>query len=137
MTHTRIEKTIFIKATPRKVWTYLTDKSKLGEWFHPASTDLVKGNKYTLLNDKGEDMLWGRVIKADKPHTLIYTFTHNFLQGVETTVEWNLSEAHGGTVLKLNHYGFEDAPSDTFEMLSSHDKGWDDHFSRLREKATN
>ena len=135
MTHTHIEKTIFIKASPSKVWTYLTDKAKLGEWFHPAKADLSQGDKYVMLNDKGEDMLWGTVIKADEPNTLIYTFTHNHLQGVETTVEWHLSEAHGGTMLKLNHYGFEDAPTDALEMLYNHDKGWDDHFSRLREKA--
>ena len=135
MTYTHIEKTIFIKASPAKVWTYLTNKNKLGEWFHPANTNLKQGGKYALLNDKGEDMCWGKVVKADKPNTLIYTFTHNWLEGVETTVEWHLSEVHGGTMIRLNHYGFEDAPVDTFEMLLSHDKGWDNHFSRLRDEA--
>ena len=135
MTHTHIEKTIFIKATPSKVWEFITDKDKLGQWFHPAKDNLEIGKPYALLNDESEDMCWGKVIKADKPHTLIYTFTHNWLQGVETTVEWSLSEVHDGTMLKLNHYGFEDAPVDAFEMLCSHDIGWDDHFSRLREVA--
>lgn len=135
MTHTRIEKTIFIKAKPNKVWSYLTKKDKLSEWFQPAKANLKQGAKYVLFNDAGEDLCWGKVVIADKPNTLVYTFTHNWLKGVETTVEWHLSEVHGGTMVKLNHYGFEDAPVDTFEMLLSHDKGWDDHFSRLREQA--
>lgn len=134
MTYTKIEKTIFIKASPSRVWMYLTDKDKLGEWFHPANTQLKKGEPYALMKD-GKKLCWGTVIEAKKPHRLVYTFTHEWLKGVETTVEWSLSAVHGGTMLKLVHYGFEDAPVDHLDKLCSHDKGWDDHFSRLREKA--
>jgi len=135
MSHTHLIKTIFIDTTPDNVWTYLTDKDKLGEWFHPAKQNLKHGGDYQLLNDAGDNMCWGRVVEATAPSKLIYTFTHDHLAGVETTVIWELSEVHGGTMVKLTHYGFEDASVDTLGMLISHDKGWDGFLGRLRELA--
>ena len=135
MENPRIEKTIFINSSPENVWEYLTDKNKLGEWFHRAKTNLTKGSTYKLVGDKGNDICWGKVVEAKAPTRLVYTFTHGMLNNVETTVIWELNPAHGGTMLKLTHYGFEDANVDTFSMLINHDKGWDDHFGRLRDKA--
>ena len=135
MSHTRLEKTIFINSAPENVWLYLTDKDKLGEWFHKGTTDLKPGSDYQLLKDDGNPLCWGKVVEANPPHKLVYTFTHDHLKGVETTVIWELSPVHGGTMLKLTHYGFEDADVDTLGMLISHDKGWDGHLDRLRDKA--
>lgn len=136
MSDTRIEKTVFINAAPENVWLYLTDKEKLGEWFHSANVNLSAGKDYQLLGDSGNAVCWGRVIEAQAPNRLVYTFTHSHLDGVETTVIWELSPVHGGTMLKLTHEGLaNDAVSDPLGMLISHDKGWDDHFGRLREKA--
>ena len=80
-------------------------------------------------------MCWGRVVEVSPPSKLVYTFTHDHLAGVETTVIWELSAIHGGTMVKLTHYGFEDADVDTLGMLISHDIGWDGHLGRLRDKA--
>ncbi len=135
MSHTRLEKTIFINSTPENVWQYLTDKDKLGEWFHLGKNHLTKNSDYQLLNKEGGKLCWGKVTEFDAPNRLVHTFTHDHLKGVETTVIWELSPVHGGTMLKLTHTGFEDAKLDTFGLLISHDKGWDDHFGRLREKA--
>ncbi len=135
MSNTSLEKTIFIDSTPENVWQYLTDKNKLGEWFHPANTDLKQGGTYKLLSDAGNKICWGKVIEANASNRLVYTFTHDHLKDVETTVTWEISPVHGGTMLKLTHTGFENADADTFDLLISHDKGWDDHFGRLREKA--
>ena len=44
MTETTITKTIYIAASRETVWAYLTDKDKLGEWFHPAGDDLAVGD---------------------------------------------------------------------------------------------
>ena len=135
MSHTQLVKTIFIDSKPENVWQYLTDKDKLGEWFQPSKQDLKQGADYQLLNDAGGDMCWGRVVEATAPSKLVYTFTHAPLAGVETTVIWELSAVHGGTMVTLTHYGFEDADVDTLGMLISHDKGWDGHLGRLRDKA--
>lgn len=135
MSNTQLKKTIFINSTPENVWKYLTNKDKLGEWFHAGKTNLTKGNDYQLLNKEGNKLCWGKVTEFDAPNRLVYSFTHDHLKGVDTTVIWELSSVHGGTMLKLTHYGFENADVDTLGMLINHDKGWDDHFGRLREKA--
>ena len=38
--------------------------------------------------------------------------------------------------LTLVHSGFEAFTGDVFDMLTSHDKGWDQHFTRLRVVAS-
>jgi len=136
MTNPVLIKTIYINASPEVVWQYLVDKKKLGQWFHPAKSDadqLQAGNNYSLVGKDGGDICWGKVITAKEPTHLSYTFTHDHLKGVETLVEWELTAVDGGTQLKLTHTGFEKLSEGMFSMLVSHDKGWDEHLTRLRE----
>ncbi len=57
------------------------------------------------------------------------------MDGVETTCQWTLMLADGGTVLRLKHSGFELA-KDGFQGAADHDIGWNEHFTRLR-RVTN
>ena len=41
MSTSTINKSIFLAASREVVWDYLTDKDKLGEWFHPAAANLT------------------------------------------------------------------------------------------------
>ena len=130
-------KTLFLKATPEKVWAYLTESDKLAEWFHGSRENLQEGAKYELVTNHSDDdcaMCWGKVLEASPHSKLVYTFTHDHLAGHETTVMWELQAAFGGTQLLLTHTGLDTAP-EPLGMLNSHDKGWDDHFGRLREKT--
>ena len=76
------------------------------------------------------------MLVSEPPTYLVYTFTHEFLGGHETRVEWRLEKSFGGTKVTLVHSGFETFKGDVFEMLASHDKGWDQHFGRLRMVAS-
>ncbi|MBL4639018.1 MAG: SRPBCC domain-containing protein [Kordiimonadaceae bacterium] len=129
-------KTLFLKATPEKVWAYLTESDKLAEWFHGSRETLTKGQDYHLLSSDKEDtnLCWGKVLEANPHDKLVYTFTHDHLAGHETTVMWELEAAFGGTQLVMTHSGLDSA-AEPLGMLNSHDKGWDDHFSRLHEKV--
>ena len=139
MSTTTINKSIFLNAPRETVWAYLTDKNKLGEWFHPAVADLTEGNPYTLLGDAADadsKMCWGDVLSAKKPSFLSYTLTVKPLGGAMTTVSWTLEEAAGGTRVTLVHEGIEEAAGDSaLGLLMALDKGWDEHFSKLRDKA--
>tara|TARA_R110002073_G_scaffold336121_2_gene530463 strand:- start:2554 stop:2979 length:426 start_codon:yes stop_codon:yes gene_type:complete len=132
---TRIEKTIFLRAKPEKVWAFLTEPDQLARWFHKSDVTLSEGQDYALLREDGSKMCWGKVETADAPTRLVYTFTHNYLQSHETRVEWTLEAVMGGTRLNLVHDGFEAGPADAFDMLCSHDGGWDEHFAKMREIA--
>ncbi|MFK7859382.1 MAG: SRPBCC domain-containing protein [Granulosicoccus sp.] len=134
--NTTINKSIFIAASRETVWEYLTNKDKLGEWFHPASDSLVEGKPYVLFGDAANAdsrLCWGDVLSASKPTSLSYTFTVKPLGGAMTTVHWTLEEVAGGTKVTLTHEGVGEAAGEAaMGLLMALDKGWDEHFGKLR-----
>ncbi len=137
MSNDTIIKTIVLNAPPETVWEYLVDKDKLGEWFHPAKETLAAGQAYALIDDakaaEPSDMCWGEVTEMNAPSRLQYTFTVKPLGGAMTTVTWQLESVHGGTKLTMTHEGIGAAAGDAaFGLLSALDKGWDQHFAKLR-----
>ena len=136
MSTTTINKSIFLAAPRETVWEYLTDKDKLGEWFHPAAENLVEGKPYALLGDAADSnsrMCWGDVLSAKKPSFLSYSFTIKPMGGAMTTVNWTLEEAAGGTRVTLIHEGIGEAAGDAaLGLLMALEEGWDKHFVKLR-----
>jgi len=136
MTEMTIVKTMFLKAPPEHVWKFLTEKEKLATWFHAGEDDVREGGDFVLvtntLGKEGERMCWGKVVEFDPPRKLVHTFTHNMLQGLETICTWTLTKIDGGTLLKLEHEGFEKVAENAFSMATNHEKGWEQHLSRLR-----
>lgn len=138
MSDTTIIKTIFLKSDAETVWDYLTDKDKLGEWFHPAEANLTAGQDYVLKDQHNDNphagKCWGSVLEATKPEKLVYTFTFEPFAGRLSTLTWYLQEVHGGTRLTLHHDGIAAAAGDAaLPLLMSLDTGWDAHLARLRE----
>ncbi|MEL7489568.1 MAG: SRPBCC domain-containing protein [Pseudomonadota bacterium] len=131
-----IVKTLYLKAPPAHVWKFLTDKKKLALWFYEAAESLDAVGPYKLLTNslgkEGEKICWGEVLESEPPTRLVHTFTHDFLKETETICTWTLAEADGGTILTLEHSGFADVPEGAFDLAADHDKGWDEHFIRLR-----
>lgn len=136
MSTTTINKSIFLAAPRETVWDYLTDKDKLGEWFHPAAENLVEGKPYALLGDAADSnskMCWGDVLSAKEPSFLSYSFTIKPMGGAMTTVNWTLEEAAGGTRVTLIHEGIGEAAGDAaLGLLMALEEGWDKHFVKLR-----
>lgn len=138
---TTISKTYFFAATRETVWSFLTEKDKLAQWFHPATSDLVEGEDYALIekDDDGSEgkVCWGTVLTMEKPSSLVYTFTVGPLNGAMTTVTWTLEEIQNGTRLTLRHEGVEKAAGETaIGLLTALDKGWDAHIDSLRDKIS-
>ena len=136
MSTTTITKSIFLDAPRETVWQFLTEKDKLALWFHPSDADLAQGKSYALLStadDNDSKICWGEVLTMIKPSSLIYTFTIKPLGGAMTTVKWTLEDAAGGTRVTLKHEGISEAAKDAaLGLLMALDKGWDEHFAKLR-----
>ena len=132
-----LTKTIIFAASRETDWSFLTEKDKLAQWFHPADADLVEGQEYALI-ETGEDgssvkQCWGTVVQMDPPTSLIYSFTIKPLAGEMTTVSWLLEEIHGGTKLTLKHEGISAAAGKSaLGLLLALDEGWDKHLGSLR-----
>jgi uncharacterized protein YndB with AHSA1/START domain len=136
----KLVKTVFLKAPRAHVWRFLTEADRLALWFHAAAADLEPGSEYALLTNthgkEGERLCWGRVLEMVPPRRLAHTFTHEWLKGVETHCLWELEDFDGGTMLTLTHTGWEKLGDGAFSHAADHDKGWDEHFVRLR-RVTN
>lgn len=140
MSTTTINKSIFLSASKETVWEYLTDKDKLGQWFHPAAENLTEGKPFALLKDAADadsKICWGEVLSAKKPNSLSYTFTIGGPMGDGmSTVTWTLEDALGGTKVTLVHEGIAEAAGDAaMGLIMALDKGWEEHFSKLRGLA--
>jgi len=134
MSSTTINKSCFFAASRETVWSFLTEKDKLAQWFHPATADLTEGEDYALVDkNSGDKILWGNVIKMDKPSILVYTFTFESFNGAMTTVTWTLEKITGGTRLTLKHEGISEAAGEAaMGLLIALDKGWDEHINSMR-----
>lgn len=140
MTEMTLTKTIFLKGSPERVWRFLTKKDLLATWFMAGGEDVVEGGDWCLVSNsegrEGEATLTGKVLEFQppedgKPGRLVHTFTHKWLK-VDTTCSWTLEGVEGGTILTLVHSGFEKVAENPFGAGADHDKGWDEHFARLR-----
>ena len=134
MTRTVLRKSVYLKATPAQVWSYLTDPDKLAIWFHKPNAPLVDGDYEMFSVQNGERVMWGTVLVAEPFSRLEYTFIISPLGDQTSTVKWTLEEVPGGTNLSLRH---EDLPqgAEAFSLTLALDKGWDDHLARMRASA--
>ena len=129
---TTLQKSIYLKAPPETVWTYLTDPEKLAIWFHKPATTLAQAGSYEMFGTtSGDKLMWGNVLTSDPFNTLAYTFTIGPMGDATSTVTWTLTEVAGGTRLSLRHEGLPDG-AEAFGLTLALDKGWDDHLARLR-----
>jgi uncharacterized protein YndB with AHSA1/START domain len=137
MTSTTIHKTVFFNAKPEMVWSFLTDKDKLGTWYHPARANLAEGEDYELIatSDDGTEkaIITGKVLEMASPHKLVTTCVIGPFGGNSTTLTWVLEAFADGTRLSLKHEGISEAVGEgAIGLLMALDKGWDEHFATLR-----
>ena len=137
MSNTTLTKTFIFAASRETVWSFLTEKDKLAQWFHPATADFVEGQDYALVreDDNGSEVkqCWGTVLQMDKPNVLVYSFTIKPLNGAMTTVTWTLEAIPNGTKLTLKHEGIGEAAGEAaIGLLLALDEGWDKHIDALR-----
>lgn len=133
----KITKTLFLKASPEHIWKFLTQADRLALWFHAGAADLTVGGDYKIISNsegkEGEAMISGKVTLMVPPKKLVHSFTHAMLNNIETICTWTLEPCENGTILTLEHEGFEKLAENAFNIAAEHDKGWDEHFTRLRK----
>ncbi|MFY0682784.1 MAG: SRPBCC domain-containing protein [Thalassovita sp.] len=134
---TTLTKSIVLAAAPEVVWSYLTDKSKLGEWYHPAEKDLSADAAYSLVRqaDDGtsKPQVWGDVLEWQPHKRLVTTFCIGPFEDRTSTVAWDLVEIPGGTRLTMTHTGIAEAAQDAaLPLMMALDVGWDSHLADMR-----
>ncbi|MBV8933091.1 MAG: SRPBCC domain-containing protein [Kutzneria sp.] len=91
------------------VWRALTDPAALGEWLMPNDFKPEIGHKFTFRTDPAPPYFDGiahcEVVELDPPCVLAYSWRGGPLPN--TKVRWLLTPSEGGTLLRLEHSGFD------------------------------
>jgi uncharacterized protein YndB with AHSA1/START domain len=123
-----LEKEVFIKASPERVFQALTEKAELERWFvQKAEVDVRLGGAIRL--EWAPDAVEiGKILVLDPPHRLSYSW--EALEPSPTTITFELTAENNGTRLRLTHTGIGEGEDwDTY--YTSINSGWNVHFKNL------
>ncbi len=123
-----LEKELFIKAPPERVFRALTEKEDLERWFLvKAEVDLRPGGAIRF--EWGPGMVEiGKIVALEPPHRLSYTW--EALEPSPTTITFELTAENDGTRLRLTHTGIGEGEDwDTY--YTSVNGGWNAHLKDL------
>jgi uncharacterized protein YndB with AHSA1/START domain len=127
--------TIYIAATPQKVWEALTTAEFSRKYFsgHAVEVDLRVGGAYIMRTPDGSLHISGEVIECDPPNKLTVTFNVNWPALVEklgpTLVTYEIEQA--GDAVKLTMLQSHDRPIGD-DILSGGREGWPAILSSLK-----
>jgi uncharacterized protein YndB with AHSA1/START domain len=130
-----IEITKHIDATPERAFAALTDANELSRWFtSSAESDPRTGGEYVLRfefeDDSRNHTYAGQYEEILPGERVRYPWNGQF---GETTVEFVLRPAEGGTEVTLNHSGWSEAAEETRQM---HEQGWGFFLDNLERYLT-
>ena len=127
--------TIYIAATPERVWQALTSAEFSRQYFfgNAVEIELKIGGAYLVRTPDGSPHISGEVIACDAPRKLSVTFNVNWPALVEklgpTLVTYEIEPA--GDVVKLTMTEAHDRPIDD-DILSGGREGWPAILSSLK-----
>lgn len=124
-----------IDAPPERVFTALTDADELPRWFSSsAESDPRTGGDYVLrfeFDDESKNHTYAGQFEDITPTERVrYQWNGRF---GDTTVEFLLRPADGGTELTLIHSGWTEAAEETRQM---HQQGWGFFLGNLERYLT-
>jgi len=123
-----LEKELFIKATPERVFRALTTKEDLERWFlTKAEVDLRPGGTIRFAWESGTFEV-GKILVLEPPHRLSYTW-ETFGPG-PTTITFELTAENDGTRLHLTHTDIG-AGEDWDNYYTAVNGGWSAHLADL------
>lgn len=116
-------------ASIEKVWSALTDSSKLAKWIMENDFKPDVGHRFQFRTQPTEwwnGIIEGEVLIVDAPHRLSYTWASG---GEKHTVTWTLQDVGGGKVnLHLEQTGFSNA-----QGVEGAKHGWSNWFREFEK----
>ncbi|MGA7804805.1 SRPBCC family protein [Bradyrhizobium sp.] len=129
--------TIYIAATPEKVWEALTSAEHSGKYFfgNTVEVDLRVGGAYIVRTPGGALHISGEVIECERPKKLTVTFNVNWPELIEklgpTLVTYEIEPA--GDAVRLTMIESHDRPLSD-DILSGGREGWPAILSSLKSQ---
>jgi uncharacterized protein YndB with AHSA1/START domain len=121
---------IEIDAPPARVFAALVDPAQVPQWWGQAGIyrctafeiDPRQGGAWRCTGvgaDGNAFDIFGTIVEIDPPRVLAYTWTATWTGDFTTTVRWELTPSHRGTVVRVRHSGLAARP----ELAQSY-RGW-------------
>ena len=108
MTAPHVVYVTYIRTTPRKLWRALTRGEAMGKYWHARIRSSWKvGAPVQTFTREGKLDWDGRVLEADPPRRLSYTFQIRGFQKRSSRVVFEIERAGSAVRLTLSHYGIE------------------------------
>jgi uncharacterized protein YndB with AHSA1/START domain len=128
-----VERTVFIRASPARVYSLLTDPELLVQWMAPhAQLDPKPGGALCWTHLNGDSVI-GAFVELVPARRIVFTFGWDradvAIPPGSTTVEIDLRPRDGGTELHLVHHGLAGS------MADAHGGGWNNYLARLAAVA--
>jgi len=127
--------TIYIAATPEKVWEALTSAELSRKYFfgNAVEIELKVGGKYIVRQPDGAPHISGEVVECQPPRKLTFTFNVNWPALIEklgpTLVSYDIEQA--GDAVRLTMTESHDRPLSD-DILSGGRQGWPAILSSLK-----
>lgn len=114
----------YIEARPAEVWEAITDKILISQWLMETDVEPIVGFKgyFKMPPMPGfNGHITATVLQVEKNRLFIYTWQGGWMKK-PTTVKFILSEKGNGTLLTLEHTGFEGLLGNLLKKMMS--GGW-------------
>jgi uncharacterized protein YndB with AHSA1/START domain len=142
----RIEREILLQAPRSRVWRAISDAEEFGDWFGVA----LKGKTFAVgqpvrgqITYPGyEHLVFEIVIERIEPERLLSFHWHpyavkpdvDYSAELPTLVEFELTDAGGGTLLRLVESGFDKIPpARRLEAFRMNSGGWDQQMRNIEQ----
>ena len=125
-----VEKELFIRASPERVFRALTEKADLERWFvSRAEVDARPGGAFSF-TWRPHETVNGQFVTVDPPRRLVMVWDEGPSLGF-TEVAIDLTPHAGGTLLRLVHTGFGEG-EDWDRLYTDINSGWNAELEHLR-----
>jgi uncharacterized protein YndB with AHSA1/START domain len=114
----------FIEAPANEVWRTITDAALISQWLMETNIKPVQGQKayFKMSPMPGFDgNLEAEVLEVIEDKLFVYTWQGGWMKK-PTTIRFTLTEKSNGTLLTLEHCGFEGLLGNMLKMMMS--GGW-------------
>jgi uncharacterized protein YndB with AHSA1/START domain len=149
--HPPVVKTVEVGLSPQDAFVLFTEG--MGSWWpvdtHSIAADTYegrfsteklvfearKGGRIYELMSNGEIGEWGIVLEWDPPVRVMFSWKPNLRDEPATQVEVTFRSSKRGTIVDLQHTGWERLGSVSARMRGAYDQGWPGVLGLFREKA--
>lgn len=118
---------IWISASPDRVFPFFTDPARLAQWLgHAVDVDPVPGGRFAV--DISHRLVRGTYLEIAAPHRVVFSWGDAgsvALPPGASRVEVELEAAGGGTTVTLRHHGLAEPER------ADHARGWPVVLGRL------